>query len=362
MSQLPLNGLFSLASLVNKPPSPWTGGLGLISRAGQQVTSSTVPAFGSPQSLMSGLASLGASTDATKWMYVIDRFKAFLNNLKLGPLQVDDGETKFKGVVSCLNVAYYGHNSETANVFLIGSWAKGTCIRPPRDVDLYFVLPPDVYHRFESYAYGVNKQSALLQEVKTKLLGKYGSSSIKGDGPVVLAGFTSYNVELVPAFALTEDRTYWVCNTKDGGSYMKTKPLHEVDAIEAADGRNANNVRRLIRMLKAWQAWCSVPIKSFYLELLAIEFLDQSAWRNNDYLYYDWICRDFFQWMIGRVGSFVLAPGTYDVLWLGDAWKSRAESAYSRADKACYFERENKMIEAGDEWQKIFGTDIPRYV
>jgi hypothetical protein len=299
----------------------------------------------------------------TKWIYVTTRFAAFQDNLQLTAAQEADGITKMHGVVSCLNAAYYGHSSKTDNAFLIGSWAKGTRVRPPRDVDLYFLLPVDVYKRFEQYAPGVNKQSALLQEVKSKLLGTNPTSSIKGDGPVVLAAFTSYSVEVVPAFRYNNaERSFYVCDTKNGGSYKLTMPLHEVDAIDAADKRNSGNVRPLVRMLKAWQAWCNVPIKSFHLELLAIEFLDQSPWRNNGYFYYDWIVRDFFSFMVSRANTVLVTPGTIELVWLGDAWKSRAETAYLRAAKACEYETVNDMANAGDEWQKIFGTEIPKWV
>lgn len=298
-----------------------------------------------------------------KWSYVTKRFAAFLENLQLTLAQEVDGVTKVQGVVSCLNAAYYGHNSRTENAFLIGSWAKGTRVRPPRDLDLYFLLPVDVYTRFEKYAPAVNKQSALLQEVKSKLLATNPTSSIKGDGPVVLAAFTSYSVEVVPAFRYNiAERTFYVCDTKNGGSYKETKPLHEVDAVDAADKRNAGNVRPLVRMLKAWQAWCNVPIKSFHLESLAIDFMDQSPWRHKDFFYYDWISRDFFAWMISKADTHVFAPGTYELLWVGSAWKSRAETAYLRASKACEFEKVNDMASAGDEWQKIYGTDIPKWV
>lgn len=311
-----------------------------------------------------GLSATIASTEEPpKWIHVTNRFKSFLSNLELTALQEEDGWTKVYGVVSCLNFAYYGNNSKTDNAFLIGSWAKGTRVRPPRDVDLYFVLPIEVFSRFEQYATGVNKQSALLQEVKSKLLASYPSSTIRGDGPVVLAGFTSYNLEIVPAFLYNDnERSYYVCDTKNGGSYKKTMPLHEIDAINAADVRNSDNVRRLIRMLKAWQSSCTVPIKSFYLEILAIEFMDQCNWRNQDYFYYDWISRDFFKWMITKANTHLWAPGTAELLWLGDYWKSRAESAYSRAVTACDYERTNEMENAGDEWQKIFGTNIPKWV
>lgn len=346
-------GLGLAANLLGSPAiSPIRGGLLGLGLATPPQTN-----------IISGLSSLGVAAEVPKWIFVTKRFKTFQDNLALTSNHVTDGETKYKGVVSRLNAAYWGHNSEITNSFLVGSWAKGTQVRPPRDVDLYFLLPIKVYKRFEGYAAGVNKQSALLQEVKSKLLASYPTTSIKGDGPVVLAGFTSYNVEIVPAFVYNNDEhSYYVCDTKSGGSYKKTMPLYEVDAVNAADGRNSHNVRRLIRMLKAWQTSCSVPIKSFYLELLAIEFLDKCEWRNNDYYYYDWISRDFFKWMITKANTHLWTPGTYELLWLGEAWKSRAESAYARAIKACNFERANDMANAGDEWQKIYGFDIPKYV
>lgn len=295
--------------------------------------------------------------------YVVRRFDAFAKNLALTERQVSDGITKFKGLTSCLNWAYRGTKSETDNAFLIGAWGKNTAIRPPRDVDMYYLLPIEVYSRYEGYGAGVNKQSALLQEVKRKLLDSYPRSDIKGDGPVVLADFHGWTVELVPAFRWNnQERSYIVCNTKDGGSYIKTMPFDEVDGIDAADARNNNNVRPLIRMLKCWQANCNVPIKSFHLELLAIGFLDQWSHRAQGLLYYDYMCRDFFQWMLTRTNGLLLAPGTYDAIWLDDRWKSRAESAYARAVKACQFEHDDMPYSVGDEWQKIFGTDIPRIV
>lgn len=357
MSSNSPNNLMALAGLLGatRKPSSAPIGMGIIAQA-------MLPP---PQdAFLASLATVTtSSSERQKWIYVTDRFKTFQNNLALTPTQLADGTKKYKGVVSCLNQAYWGSNSETQNAFLIGSWAKDTRIRPPRDVDLYFMLPKAVYYRFEGYSSSVNKQSALLQEVKDKLLTSYSTSRIKGDGPVVFADFLSFKVEIVPAFLFdANERSYYVCDTKNGGSYKTTKPLHEVEAIERADGRNNNNVRRLIRMLKCWQACCSVPIKSFYLELLAIEFLDQWQHKDQSYYYYDWMCRDFFGWMITKANSFLFAPGTFECLWIGEAWKSKAESAYCRAIKASDYERANDMYDAGDDWQKIFGSYIPRSV
>lgn len=309
-----------------------------------------------------GLPTLRQAEPVIPWAYVTDRFKAFNANLLLTDNQKREGITKFNGLVSCLNAAYLTPTTQT-DAFMIGSWAKDTCIRPPRDVDMYYVLPTEVYYRYEAYSPGVNKQSALLQEVKGKLLASYPRSVIKGDGPIVLADFHGSTVEIAPAFLWdANERSYLVCDTKNGGRYMMTKPFDEVDAVTAADTRTNLNARPLIRMLKCWQGHCNVPIKSFHLELLAIEFLAQWRFNSGGLFYYDWMCRDFFQWVISRANGAMIAPGTYDIIWLDDAWKTRAESACGRATKACEFERDNQMLAAGDEWQKIFGIFIPRSV
>lgn len=152
---------------------------------------------------------------APKWIAVRQRFEQFHRNLALTSLQQQDAHTKRTGVVSCLNRRYYGTSSATDNSFVIGSWGKGTAIRPPRDIDLYFLLPVNVHQRFQVY-FG-NRQSALLQEVKDVLKDTYPDTDMRGDGQVVIVGFNSFDVEVAPAFLLTNGR-YWICDTHAGGS------------------------------------------------------------------------------------------------------------------------------------------------
>jgi hypothetical protein len=115
-------------------------------------------------------------------------------------------------------------------------------------------------------------------------------------------------------------------------------------------------------MMKAWQEYCSVPIKSFQLELVAAEFLAQCPWRMYDSFWFDWISRDFFSYLYWKVNKWIDVPGSGESIYLGDDWQSRADSAYSRAVKACDYERDNYVMLAGEEWQKIFGQQIPRAV
>jgi len=294
---------------------------------------------------------------APKWIAVRHRFEQFHRNLSLTTLQIQDGLTKRAGVVDCLNRHYYASDSSTDNSFVIGSWGKDTATRPPRDVDLYFLLPVQVYYGYQDHSW--NRQSSLLQEVKNVLGYTYPDTEMRGDGQVVVVRFESYSVEVVPAFQLTNGR-YWICHTHNGGSYKETDPWAEVHHIETVDQATNRNLRPLIRMLKAWQQYCAVPIKSFQLELLAADFLGQSPWRLQNYFWFDWIIRDFFAYLYHCAHTFVVVPGTFETIRLGDEWQSRAELAYHRAEKACRYEKDNLVAAAGEEWQKIFGIQIPR--
>lgn len=290
-------------------------------------------------------------------MSVATRFETFLSNIALTPAQKDAGTERRESVVERLNSNYWNSSSKTNNSIFVGSWAKQTRIRPPRDVDVLFKLPWSVYTRFEGRT--GNKQSQLLQEVKGVLAAKFGATAIKGDGPVVIIPFTSYSVELIPAFAFDDGR-YYISMTDNGGRYKSADYHAEETYIKDSDTATKGNTRELIRMMKAWQGYCSVPIKSFWLEIIAAEFLSSWEHKGKSRMWYDWMVRDFLAHLKGRRFGTIYAPGTYESMPLGEAWYSKASMAYDRAKKACELEATDAPA-AGDEWQKIFGTDIPKY-
>lgn len=290
-------------------------------------------------------------------MTVGTRFDKFLASLMLTDVQRSDGQTKHVGVRQCLDQWYYA-SSYAGKGFLVGSWGKSTEIRPPRDIDIMYVLPESVYNRFQTRP--GNKQSQLLQEIKTVLQRTYSTTEIKGDGQVVLVPFTTFSVEVVPAILLTNGR-YWICDTNNGGRYKVADPDAEIKHIKDSNDTTSGNTRDLIRMIKRWQEFCNVPLKSFVIELLVIDFLQSWAHRGRSTTYYDWMTRDFFEFLKSKSQwNTVTVPGTYESIFLGNGdWQSRAETAYNRATKACNFERDNMPYSAGSEWQKIFGPDIP---
>jgi hypothetical protein len=199
----------------------------------------------------------------------------------------------------------------------------------------------------------------LLQEVKNVLQVTYPQTSMRGDGQVVVVNFNTVMVEVLPCFELQDGR-YYICDTNGGGSWTTANPVAEISAIENGDQASYGNLRNLIRMAKIWKRECNVPLKSYVLEALARQFLAQSPYRQNSLFWYDWITRDFFIYLVSRANSWIAVPDG-NVVALGDDWKSRAESARDRALRACDHEVNDRIPEAGDEWQKIFGNWIPKH-
>lgn len=298
-----------------------------------------------------------------------DRFRRFLENLALTPNQRQDGQTKHRAVRKYLNLHYWSSSSEIANSDLVGSWGKSTEKRPPRDIDVLFVLPDSVKKRLDDLSWFTNKQSYLLQEVKNVLAASYPNTDMRADGQVVVVSFASYRVEVAPAFSekgLFGEITgkYIICDTNEGGRWKQTDPIAEQEHVKSSNDATKGDTRNLIRMMKRWQDYCNVPIKSFVIELLAIEFLRGWEHAGKGAFWYDYMVRDFLAFM--KYKAFldsVTVPGTGEsISWLSADWKSRSESAHARAVKACEFEASDSPvsdIDAGQEWQKLFGDDMP---
>ncbi|HMK37657.1 MAG TPA: hypothetical protein VK463_21470 [Desulfomonilaceae bacterium] len=284
------------------------------------------------------------------------RFQIFLDRLGLTWAQRLDGYVKIAGVTSSLNRHYYGVTASFSNSLFVGSWGKGTEIRPPRDIDLLFILPDIVYYRYQRVSW--NRQSRLLQDVKSVLEKTYSRTQLRGDGQVVVVPFDSYGIELVPAFALRDGR-FLICNTHSGGSYKIIDPVTEIQSIEQSNSGTSGNTRDLIRMIKRWQEYCNVPLKSFWIELLCKEFLETWVHAGKGYIWYDWMVRDFLAHIITRPFAWMFAPGTREFVFFGEAWKSKAFTAYWRAERACNYDYRKLSVSAAEEWQRVFGSDFP---
>jgi len=260
-------------------------------------------------------------------------------------------------VTACLNAHYWNVVDDASHAYLSGGWGKSLWVRPPRDIDVLFVLPNEVYHRYQQRV--GNRQSDLLQEVKRVLTATYSTTQMRGDGQVVVVPFGHVKIEVVPAFALPNGR-FLICETSGDGSYHETDLMAERRALNLADSMFNGCARPLIRMAKQWQRYCNVDdLKSFMIERLVIEFLFTAREMHVRYQWWDWLLRDFFAYLGTRANGVITMPGTGKKIAIGDGWVSKAASAHGRAVRACELEKENEDLMAGSTWQMVFGTMIP---
>ncbi|HXN74528.1 MAG TPA: hypothetical protein VN861_18420 [Candidatus Acidoferrales bacterium] len=292
------------------------------------------------------------------WIYVIPHFQKFLHEIELSAEERADADSKADRIARGLWSYYYSGEFNPRCYLKVGSYGKRTAIRPPSDLDMLFLLPRDAYNRTERL-FG-NKQSQLLQEVKRTLERTFPRTDLRADGQVIAAPFQTYNVDVIPAFVY-DDTTYWTAHTADGGSWRASNPAAEYELIRQADLISDGKATHLCKMLKAWKSECSVEIKSISLEVLACLFVKQWPFRNKSLYYYDWMVRDFFQFMLGyRYQGWTRVIGTEEILQLGDEWVSKCETAHRHSLEACDNEVGDYRYLAEASWRRIFGNQFER--
>ena len=285
------------------------------------------------------------------------RFTTFINNLSLTEIQNKNGREATESIISCLNRHYWGTSSPSQNRLLVGSWGKFTRVRPPRDVDVVFSLPWSVHTRFSTRT--GNIQSQILQEVRSVLLDTFPNTNVRGSGPVVMVPHYKFMVEVIPSFYLDgSTKTYMLCKTANNGSWLYSDYQAELDSVKTSNHLSDGNTRHLVKMLKQWQRHCNVPMKSFWLELLAITFKRDWPNRGKGAAFYDWMIRDFFRFLVTKSYSTIYSPGTFEAMNIGGLWLTKAETALRNAETACERETSNEPI-AYLYWRDVFGVEYP---
>jgi len=274
-------------------------------------------------------------------MGINDQFIKFYENIKLTSLQRDDAITKYTGVCKKLHDFYYPTIEYNGNTkLLFGSYGKQTHIRPARDIDVIFIMPPEKFNQYDDNQ--SNCQSQLLQDIKKILEEKYPDTPIKAFGKVVVLEFadTKHDVELLPAWE-NENGTFKIPNSENGGSWEQWDPRSGIKKIKDSD-TDTGKTKTLIRMIKKWSENCTVKLKSYQIENKVLDFFSFNDCTEKEYTE---IVKSFFDYFHNTETD--------------ENIKSYLATALSRVKKACDFERDEKFDEAIAEWRKIFGDDFP---
>lgn len=279
-------------------------------------------------------------------------------------LQIKDGgtiSTRYKSLTRRLNTDFWNTDSETAHSLYAGSYGRNTAIEGFSDLDMLFQLPYSTYQQYDAHA--GNGQSALLQSVKTSIERTYSSTSIRADGQVILVPFTDGIVfEVVPG-VLNNDGSYTFPDANNGGRWRTTNPRPEMEAIRSRNTSCNGNLVPLCRMMRAWKKKWDVPIGGLLIDTLAYQFIETYEHRDKSFLYYDFMCRDFFRWMADQDTDqeFWRAPGSGQYVYGKGLFQYKATRCYNIAREAIGHETSTPKEEwsAKQKWREIFGTAFP---
>ena len=292
-------------------------------------------------------------------MGLADWFSTFCSNI-----QVQDGgtiSTRYKNITRRLNTDFWNTSSDTSHSLYVGSYGRNTAIQGFSDLDMIFRLPSDLYKKYDEYS--GNGQSALLQEVKRSIEKTYSTTSIRADGQVILVPFSDgITFEVVPSF-INSDDSYTYPDANNGGRWRTTNPKPEIEAIRDRNNACNGNLVPLCRMMRAWKSKRDVPIGGLLIDTLAYQFIDDWKYKDKSFLYYDYMCRDFFCFMADqdKDQEYWLALGSGQRVYGKGLFQWKAKRCYNISLEAIEHETANPKREwsAKQKWREIFGTSFP---
>lgn len=292
-------------------------------------------------------------------MGLAEWFQGFCDNL-----QVKDGGTismRYKAITRRLNTDFWTTTSETSHSLYVGSYGRNTAIEGFSDLDMIFQLPYEVYVQYDQHQ--GNGQSALLQAVRESIRRTYSSTDVGADGQVVEIPFTdNLTFQVVPAF-INKDDSYTFPDANNGGSWLTTNPKPEIEAIRTRNANCNGNLVPLCRMMRSWKKKWEVPIGGLLVDTLAYQFIENYQHRDKSYLYYDFMCRDFFKWMADQdeKQEYWKAPGSGQYVYGKGLFQYKAKRCDNIALEAIAHETTTPKQEwsAKQKWRDIFGTAYP---
>lgn len=292
-------------------------------------------------------------------MALADWFSTFCSNIR-----VQDGGTissRHKAITRRLNTDFWSTTSETSHSLYVGSYGRNTAIQGFSDLDMVFELPSSLYSQYDNYI--GNGQSALLQAVRNSMQKTYSTSSVGADGQVVVVSFQDgITFEVVPVFTNTAG-SYTYPDSNGGGKWRTTNPRPEIEAILTRNLVCKGNLVTLCRMMRVWKRKWDVPVGGLLVDTLAYQFIDGWEYKDKSYLYYDWMCRDFFRNMADqdREKAYWKAPGSGHYVYGKGLFQYKATRCYNISLEAIEHESASPKREwsAKQKWREIFGTSFP---
>jgi hypothetical protein len=205
--------------------------------------------------------------------------------------------------------------------------------------------------------------AGLLDATKRALRNTYTSTpDISRNGQAVTIRFTDFVVDVVAGFYRTTGG-YLIANSITN-SWLETDPKAHVKIMSAANAAHEDKLIPLIKMLKGWNKSHGSFFRSFHIEVLALEILNNV--RITDY---SSGVRFFFDKARTMVKGKNLDPAGYgddigsyinNIAKVEEAVR-RFQTAHDHALRAEQFAVRGQIRDSVDAWRRLFSDYFPAY-
>lgn len=286
-------------------------------------------------------------------METAELFAKAISNLKVGDT-VHTINARRDEITKALNKSFRSKEGCTDYKLMVGSFGRHTAIKGVSDLDMIFILPPDIRTSYSDE----NGPRRILERVRDILKDRYPKTEVVVDQCVVRVQFVSnaFKFEVQPAFE-NQDKSFSYPDTI-AKRWKVTKPRDEIVATKECNDLTSSHMRHLARMVRAWKNTHGLNMGGLLIDTLVYRFFEGN--RDYDHTGFDsfhLMVRDFFCFLKDEPEQdYYHALGSNQQVKVRCKFQPKAKKAYN----CCVEAIEGGTVSAAEKWRVVFGSAVPR--
>ena len=278
-------------------------------------------------------------------------FDAFYENINLGGDHRETANKRRDDIVSNL-----GKMFSIVEAFSSGSIPKYTALKSHADLDVIVAL------HYSQHIDG-KTPTQVLQSVRDAL-GEWRTGARKNGQAVTLYYKTWPNVDIVPVGRVVNEDgsvSHLLIPDSNTDTWIASRPKIHAANIEKKSTDCGYNFRRIIKMIKHWNDIHSDYLRSYHIEVLAMNVfdsnLDDTPW--NVFQFFKkarQLLANGLWYELGFVDNYLSLRDREEVLKRFDTAIDKSRAAWHKT-----YDKNNDHKGAIEIWKQIFGDKFPTY-
>lgn len=274
--------------------------------------------------------------------------KETVNNLKIS--NADVIRNRRDEITKKLNSKFRDVDSHSQYRLMVGSWGRHTAIDGISDLDMIYILPPELKSVLHS-RHGTQKTLSLAKEA---IIERYPETTVRIDRLVVVVDFKDFKFEIQPCFE-EQDNSFLYPDTYSD-TWKKTDPRKEIYEMCDLDTKTDGNARVLCRLMRAWKRKHEIQMNGLLLDTLVWRYFSGIDSYKNSGFALECMIRDFFDYLSQQPNQdYWCALGSNQKVYSKYPFQRQAKEAADLTRKAIAAE---DTIGLSDKWKQIFGRFV----